>query len=240
MKKLLVFLVVAALPLAASAATITYDLVYNTSWDPTFSTSSTMLVPVTGGLGPAAGYDSTYLHQFDVEVSISGLATGEDLKQLGLGLTLTNVVDSGYGWIGNTSETVMVDPPGPVGPTATAVFATNADAGTAGDLLGILAMSNAAPAAVAQTGESGSTVSDLVGSVYVTWDSSAAGSVKVFGDPPGGSTWVIWTGNDTGTSTTIQTMASGTEVGDTVNLLPEPATMGLLALGALGLLRRRR
>ena len=240
MRKLLVFLVVAALPLAASAATITYDLQYVTSYDSGFTSTATMLVPVTGGLGPASGYDSSYYHLFDVKVSISGLAAGEDLKQLGMNLNLAAATDSGFGWQANLSETVTYDSNGPLpgGSVTVPIFASNSDGGTsATDLKSILASINAGPANAAQFGES---ASGLVGSVYLNWDGSTVGSVAVEGAPPGGSTWVIWTGNSAGNSTTIQTMGVGTEVGETINLLPEPATIGVLALGALGLLRRRR
>lgn len=236
-KALAVSLVVALLPLAASAATISYSVDYvgsydnDTNWTPIGDQSALLQ-----GLN-LAGYDNNWVHELQVKAAVSGLASDEDLHRMGLAIDLDKCTDT-IGWFGSTAQ-YTYDPPGPPPPVTANIFSENADGGTsATDLKAIIASITANAAWQTQFGETGA---ELVGTVYVKWDNSAVSTVSADGDPPTGSSWVLWTANSTGGSTTIAPQATGTSTaGEFVFGVPEPATLALMAVGSVAALIRRR
>lgn len=244
MKRLLVAtLVLALVPVLASAASVTYTLNYATSTDSTFTSFADMSSAWDASAGPKGlanpVFNPAYYHILNVSASVTGLAAGEDVNQLGLGFNLgAGLTASSIGWSGSDE---MVGVPKQTGGTQQVPVLSSSDAGpSATDLLGIVAEITQKPAWKSQFGEAGSAY-NWVGSIYVLWDGLTTTTATVFGDPPTGSTWVTWAGNATGTSTVAVDMPIGTSSGGAYAFtIPEPATMGLLAIGAIGLIRRRR
>lgn len=244
MKRMLTVLLVLGVMSAVSmaAVTLTYDLRYETTYNSSNTSIGDKSATFNGGI--SAGYDPTWSNRFGLYVSVSGLASGEDLNQLSFGFGFTGGC-SMYNttFTGSTTsvnvQTGVDDDNNPTFQTLP-IFSSVSDSGTPGDLRGWLATINAGPAFVSQFGEN--TTYNKVGTIRCKWDGVTNNSeFQVFGDPPGGSTFVTWVNNNGFPYSTTIDASVRTAVGDSqlFTTVPEPATMGLLALGGL-LLRRRR
>lgn len=238
-------LVLALVPIVASAATLTYTFTYVT----TYSVSGTVYTNIgnkSAQLAGAAGYDPTWVNRFAVNVSVAGMNAGENVGQLGVGVT--NTTGSGvilrpgqtFEWVANNPSYSYWDPTlngGDGGTTTAAVFKANQDAGTSShDLRAVDVEVSSGSAAFNQVGQAGAY---QLGTVYVTWNGTQNSTMSAFGDPAA-SPWAIWTNNTTGTGSAASpavTVNTGTFSFVTA---PEPATMALLAIGGASLLLKRR
>lgn len=240
MKKMLVFLMIAALPLAASAATLTYDLRYEATYSGT-----TNIGDKSATFNGGVGYDPNWSNRFGLYLKIDGLAAGEDLNQFTFGFTFNGGVTN-YNTSVSSVNTDMVNVQVGTNEDGDPTYAMRSilanglqDSGNVGDNRGWMGTINAGPAAVAQTGEN--SVWFKLCTVRCKWNGTANGSFDVFGDPPDGSTYTTWVNNTAYPYSTTIDSSVRSFVGDSqLFTVPEPATMGLLALGALGMLRRRR
>lgn len=229
---------------ALATATLYYDLRYATTYD-----SSMVNIGRKDGIffhpdgwwyfWDGSKNNPTWMHRFDLYASVGGLAQYEDLSQISFGFSFVGgVTDSGKGFKWNWASTVTwnpdpLDPDG--GDIITPIFATAGDSGVQGDMRGLMATINAGAACAAQFGEASP---GLIGSVYCQWNGTSFGELTVFGDPPGGSTWVTWLDNrwvnGRGYSTSVDASVRPVE------MIPESATLAMLALGGLALRRGRR
>ena len=102
MKNLLVAsLVVALLPLAASAAMVTYTVEYagsydnDTDWNPIGDKSALFEIG-------AIGYDANWVHELQIKAAVSGLTAEEDLHRLGIAIDLDGTTVATFGgWAGS-------------------------------------------------------------------------------------------------------------------------------------------
>ena len=246
-------LVLGLASLSAPAATISYSIVYETTFtnDASCSTSATGAdrydMIFNSGLYPA-GYDTHWVNRLAIYYTASGLAAGEDVNVAGFGITMSGgfSLSTKYAsvqWRAYNPQVTITDPTSPPDQKTAALYTTNEDAGAANDLRGILAITSAAMAwgLEQQDPPAGPEIApQKLGWIFVKWDGGSAG-ITAFGDPPTGSSWSKYADNDAGLSSTIVSITGGTVSGhlDIISDLPEPCALSLLALGCLGLVRRR-
>ena len=229
MKRVLAtILCVCGLPLAASAAAIAYSVAYEASYasDSNWALLGDKSSYLQGVNVP--GYDPAWVHEMSIYVeTVSGLAAGEDLYRMGLGIDraagLTISTRYTKPWRANSPLYEYLDGEGH--PASEPVFSENADGGLDGnDLVGVLASLGSRSAYYNHLGE-GTGAHYKLGSVYVKWSGDQISAFTAYGYPASGSNWIIWTGNGSGTSTTIALEPAGTSVpGAFLFGVPEPAT----------------
>jgi hypothetical protein len=213
-------------------------LAYQQTWNSDFSSSS-VLDMSSAQPGAATGF-----HEFAVKFQLNGAATGEDFRGIGFSLSsagagttlATQPFGSGStGWLPTTAE---YDPPGP--PAKYNIFETNAD--PSNDLLNIVVIqSNAGKANTLQSGEASAQAGGFpteLGLFYVQWDGVSSATLSV-NPSTGPDIFSYFTNNGSGTGGNAN-VSNANVLGDSFVLVPEPATLGLLGLGALMGLRRRR
>lgn len=254
-------MVLAITPLASAAPSISWTIVYNTTYSGTSFADPNLAVVGNKSdvlFNGAPGNNPNWVHQFDVYFQVSGLAAGEDVKQLACDVNIGNGLtpiafnpSSGTKFSFNTYEQTswqawrVFPPPAQWVTYNMSTFSDCGDAGLPDDLHGLMGFINAN---VANAGQIGEGKPELFGSVFVKWngDPTTLG-VKESGPilgPTGKpvSSWVVWTDNQSGNSATIATQLNSAADGSMVIQFaaPEPITLAILAIGGTGMLLRRR
>lgn len=231
----------------ANAALITLTPVYVGSTDAATVNASTALNLGQLDFTQASSWNSTYKHEFVVKATFTDGAAGEDFRgivfDVGLnGVTLVGPSQSfpnNKSWFANN----------PTDPDLTApIFGTNADGGqVTTDLQAITVLqTNAAAADFWQLAESGAatyTAPFKLGTFFVsTGNTPVAASIQL-AETGGGTVpnFSYFSGN-VGGAGSAQTVSAGVTAQTYTfpTAIPEPASLGIFAIGALGLLRRRR
>jgi len=247
--------VVGGLALAATAASAAPKLNVSPVYVGTTQDFSNFIQRPLLTATPAGFYDV-----FDLKFTLAGVASDEDFStlsvdvKLGPGMTAENFGGSSryFAYSGSTPD-INGAAPGGVFP----LFATNDDAGTPGDLTNILV--NVGRADVArnrqygeearptsgdnlQSGETTLGYPTKIGQIFIQWNGTpAAGTSTLTVAPSAGTFLSTYPGNGTGTGTSTSQSGAIFETTDvTFGIVPEPASLSLLALSALPLLRRRR
>jgi hypothetical protein len=245
----------------ASAATISNQLVYVQSWTPNATNGIGPGAVALGQLdltNPTSS-GTNKIHEFKVVISLGGLAADQDFwlttfnVNLSAGLekrNLTNGTIAKYwkGVSGSFSSDIF-------GGTLNYYANGNADIGSnTNDLLNIAVEAQGPDALSRQYGESSRPYPDEtfidslgypteVGRVYVKWLSGAVETISLTaGAGATGDPWGIITGNSEGAGANQGQPIANWNGGAPIQfgLVPEPATLGLLAIGSLLMISRRR
>jgi len=231
--KIVAGLMVAVLAGSAGAATLTVTGAVTAAYDR--ATFAPVALP---DISQPVGVELIY--QLDIVFEIADLGgthpeggTQEGFGGLSMNLVRSNIgvpADFMVGYVGNTDT---IDVNGPVPGGVVSLWLLNEDSGS--DKLDLINIAIAASGGMWQgagdprlgIGESGP---QALGSAFVTWDGVTEASVVI-------DVLSFGTVNADGLAATDP---GGTAIGDTINFVPEPATMTLLGLGAVALVRRRR
>jgi hypothetical protein len=157
------------------AGTVNLDIAYAGSFDAGFNPIGN---PLDTGTHVAGAY-----HQFDVLMTLGGLAAGEDLQVLIFDLNLgAGFTPSDVPW---TGATLQWDPPGP--PGLTNIFSESSDTGNDLKAITIIA-ANANTYGGVHTQRPGVAGGPLgaptnIGSVFVFWDGTTPSSAVVAANP---------------------------------------------------------
>lgn len=223
---------VAALALSVSASAATFDLqaAITGAFDQAFNP-----VPIPDMNQPQPG---PVILQIDVTFEISNFAPGErNWANVLFDVDLFPGLTDNFGWAPNT-ETVDLGPIGPIGDQPK--YADNRDAGPSSvDLQAIIVsiaggLDESDPRSM--LGESGP---ELLGSLFLEWDGVSPGTLDFTG--PFGDQVEFSVVNDDGLFDTQSDLADGPSIAFSlpVPVVPEPVSLGMLAIGGLGLLGRR-
>jgi hypothetical protein len=240
---LVTLLAIGITPLFASDPAMIWTLEYAGSYDTDWNAIDQSSNLFGAGLHPA-GYDPMTLNMFNVYFQATGLAAGQDIKWASADLTLgkgLTAVDVGGKFLFSSEEcTIQVKKPWPqlgYRSKIVPVFESTSDSGTPGDLLGLQASMTAA---VGYYNHFGKAAPMYLGTVFLTWDAAHVADLKVNGGPAGTATWTIWSDNTTRDPFHTTTQDMNSAIGQTMTFgTPEPATLSLLVVGALAMLKRR-
>jgi hypothetical protein len=195
---------------------------------------------------------AAFIHQIDLRFQLEDLDTVAPNTDMGFILFniptqahLTYVDPGGGPWQGFNQG---YDSNGPAfGGTRTGIYSNNSDPGN--DLLGITVQIGQFDAQNRQVGEQNRPVAgsgpdtlgypSLLGSIFVQWDGQ--GSPSLVTTPIPGSFLGLYPNND-GSTTPVVAQADAQYSSGSVQFgtVPEPASLSLIGLSALPLLRRRR
>jgi len=196
---------------------------------------------------PAGAFDV-----FEVRFSLSNIAADEDFATMNIDIAATpNITFGNFGsgpW--NAATGTYDNNGGLPGGGATLWDNGNSDAGPSSvDLKNISVATFASAANNRQYGEAvrpkagtddGLGFPTLIGTLYAQYNGNGPGTISV--GPSVGTFLATWVGNSSGGG--ANTSQSGATFGSTpatyAGAVPEPASLSLLALSALPLLRRRR
>ena len=180
------------------------------------------------------------IYQIDIAFEISDLGdphplggTEEGFGGLSMDLVRSNIgvpADFMVGYVGDTST---IDVNGPVPGGVVNLWLLNEDSGS--DTLDLVNIAIAVSGGTWQGPTDprlgiGEGSPQALGTAYVVWDGVSAGSVTI-------DVLSFGTVNGDGKAATD---GDGSATGGTINFVPEPATLSLLGLGAVALIRRRR
>jgi len=241
LKKVLAGVVLSALlPIATASAAV---ISLTTSYQGFNASSATGNAGTFTGTSPTANpQNGVGFHRIRVSMSSVGLLPGEDIDNFVMDVNLGNGLTIARNWIPNNP---LVIPPDFPDTPAYNSWAQNEDQAPL-DLKAIAIRQDKVNAVERQmtepTSPAGSPIS--LGEFVVQWDGQSATTIS----PSFFQNLVqVFVGNQSGTASTSRT--ANTASGDALtatgfafvpSVVPEPASLSLLALAALPLLRRRR
>jgi len=194
----------------------------------------------------AASHSNTQNHWFEVDMAYTESVAGEDFQQISFDIhnaANTQKVDRAGSSVASAPKWYADNPNSAA--SGSNVFSTDGDGGTAGDLLSILALQQTnLNAAITQTGEVGGDQprpTPIGWFVLKTSDNNAA---TVTADQGFGGSFGSFINNQNGDGTAAPAIPTGVTSGtftiQAVGTIPEPTSLALLSLGAIGMIRRRR
>jgi hypothetical protein len=254
---ILISAVIVALVAGAAFATQTAGLSenYTLTLEASYSGASALSnaqngIPDAVTANPGTTISPGTIFQFDVSALITGMAAGENWDNSSIGVTLPaglSFVDD-FG-TGQNDLADSFDPHTPAGNQykigTTVIFTNDQINGSTPNEI-IFAATSKATAHTKNPGVASTSPLDF-GQLFVQYNSGTTDVLSIQGATANGGVqaynFSTWQGNSSGTGT-AQNYFGGTysesDASVTFNPIPEPATMGLLLIGGIGALLRRR